>query len=119
MELKVGQVIRYKKGTRISKIVKIINNMDIILENGDILLKFQTGYKLLYSVKKIDNGWGMQVDRYNIVNLPAGGKFGSESYQVSGGLHWLVISVVYALFEWLKLTISRNKKTCCQIFGRG
>lgn len=48
MELKVGQVIRYKKGTRTSEVVKIINNMNIILENGDILLKFQTGYKLLH-----------------------------------------------------------------------
>lgn len=81
------------------------------------------------SVTVIDNGRGIPVDIHSITNLPAvttvftklhaGGKFGSGSYQVSGGLHGVGVSVVNALSEWLEVTISRNKKTYWQRFERG
>ena len=81
------------------------------------------------SVTVIDNGRGIPVDIHSITNMPAvttvftklhaGGKFGSGSYQVSGGLHGVGVSVVNALSEWLEVTISRNKKTYWQRFERG
>ncbi len=81
------------------------------------------------SVTVIDNGRGIPVDIHSITNLPAvttvftklhaGGKFGSGSYQVSGGLHGVGVSVVNALSEWLEVTISRNKKIYWQRFERG
>jgi len=76
-----------------------------------------------------DNGRGMPIDIHEGENKPgveviltklhAGGKFSNDSYQFSGGLHGVGISVVNALSSLVEVWIKRDAKEHYITFSNG
>lgn len=81
------------------------------------------------SVLVKDNGRGMPVDLHPEQGIPgveviltqlhAGAKFSNKSYQFSGGLHGVGVSVVNALTTMLDVEVKRNGKIYQMSFANG
>jgi DNA gyrase subunit B len=81
------------------------------------------------SITVVDNGRGIPVDvmaksgksalETVLTVLHAGGKFDKNTYQVSGGLHGVGVSVVNALSRWLVAVVYRDGNRYEMRFERG
>lgn len=82
-----------------------------------------------HSMSVSDDGRGMPVDKHPKLKKPgvevilstlhAGGKFSDKSYEFSGGLHGVGVSVVNALSQDLTVTIKRDGKEYAMSFKDG
>ena len=80
-------------------------------------------------IRVTDNGRGIPVEKHPqtkkstletvMCTLHAGGKFGGDSYKVSGGLHGVGVSVVNALSKHLKAEVCRDGSRYVQEYSKG
>ena len=80
-------------------------------------------------VKVSDNGRGIPVDKHPqtgksaletvMTTLHAGAKFGGKTYQISGGLHGVGVSVVCALSRWMQAEVCRQGLKYAQEYAKG
>ena len=104
------------------------NSIDEVLAGHATDISFQ--YKKDGSIKIKDNGRGIPIDfhpKYKnkralevvLTTLHAGGKFNSNAYKTSGGLHGVGISVVNALSSLLQVQVFKDGKVYQQDYSKG
>src|SRR4051795_2293820 len=106
----------------------IDNSMDEALEGHATFIEVEVGADGFVTVT--DNGRGIPVDPHPkfpkksaleviMTTLHAGGKFDSEVYGTSGGLHGVGVSVANALSERLEVEVARGGQLYRQVYQRG
>ena len=107
-----------------------------ILDNSidEVINNFATNIEVellnIDTVQITDNGRGIPVDPHPkfknksaleiiLTTLHSGGKFNSENYQTSGGLHGVGASVVNALSDKFFIEVIREKKIYRQEYSKG
>ncbi|GAA6237878.1 MAG: DNA topoisomerase (ATP-hydrolyzing) subunit B [Spiroplasma phoeniceum] len=106
-----------------------------IVDNSidEVLANFANKIKIIInkdeSITVVDNGRGIPIEIHPKTKvstletvftiLHAGGKFDSNTYKISGGLHGVGASVVNALSKYLKVEVRKNNKKYVMEFHNG
>ncbi|UZQ29520.1 MAG: DNA topoisomerase (ATP-hydrolyzing) subunit B [Spiroplasma phoeniceum] len=106
-----------------------------IVDNSidEVLANFANKIKIIInkdeSITVVDNGRGIPIEIHPKTKvstletvftiLHAGGKFDSNTYKISGGLHGVGASVVNALSKYLKVEVRKNNKKYAMEFHNG
>ncbi len=110
-------------------VVEIIDNsIDEVINNFATHIEVELLNK--DTIQITDNGRGIPVDPHPkfknksaleiiLTTLHSGGKFNSENYQTSGGLHGVGASVVNALSDKFVVEVIRDKKIYRQEYSKG
>lgn len=104
------------------------NSMDEAVAGHADWIEFSLDVGNIITIR--DNGRGIPVDEHPkfpgksaleviMTTLHSGGKFSNKSYQTSGGLHGVGISVVNALSDVMWIEVARDKVLYKQNFSRG
>ncbi|MDD4815814.1 MAG: DNA topoisomerase subunit B [Clostridia bacterium] len=83
------------------------NTIDITLEKDGSITVEDNGRGIPVDIHPTQKKSGVEVV---FTQLHAGGKFNTETYGYSGGLHGVGASVTNALSEWVKVTVNKNNK---------
>ena len=106
----------------------IDNAMDEVLNGHATFIEVDVGKDGFITVT--DNGRGIPVDPHPkypkksaleviMCTLHAGGKFGGDAYDATGGLHGVGVSVVNALSERVEVEVARQGQLYRQVYARG
>jgi len=97
-------------------VIGAADHIDVVIQADGIVRVSDNGRGIPVDINQEENKSGLELV---MTVLHAGGKFDSENYKTSSGLHGVGASVVNALSEWVRVEVRRNGKVYAQEYRRG